>query len=170
MQTAYDFEFNSIDGMSKIKLKDFTDKLIFIVNTASLCSFTKQYTDMQRIWEIYRNRDLIVIAVPSNNFGNQELGNNRDISNLCQAKFGTSFLVTEKLEVVGNNSHPFFTWLRDQLGWFAGPRWNFYKFIIGTDGKPITWFSSLTPPLHNKILSVINLNINKINEQRDKDE
>lgn len=156
---AYDFEFNNIDGKSKIKLKDYNGKLILVVNTASLCGFTKQYADLEAIWQKYKDKGLVLIAVPSNNFGHQEPASNQEIAQFCEVNFNITFLIAEKVDVVGNNSHPFFNWTRQKFGWLSGPKWNFYKYIIGKDGELITWFAAFTSPSSSKITKVIDQNL-----------
>ena len=158
-KNAYDFEFNKIDGSGKIKLADYKNKLILIVNTASLCGFTKQYDQLEQLWQKYKDKGLIILAVPSNNFGNQEPSTNNEIANFCTVNFNISFLITEKVDVIGNDSHPFFNWTREKLGWLSGPKWNFYKYIINQKGEPIAWFSSITSPTSNKIVNIINKNL-----------
>ena len=95
---AYDFNFNDLDG-SAINLSEYKDKVIIVVNVASQCGFTNQYEDMQEIWEKYQSKGVVVLGVPSNDFGNQEPGNNKEIKNFCEAKFGITFPMTEKVKV-----------------------------------------------------------------------
>lgn len=161
-QNAYDFEFTAINGKSKIKLADYKGKLTLIINTASLCRFTKQFAEIEALHQKYKDSGLIIIAVPSNNFGNQEPANNEKIAEFCAINFNNSFMLTTKTDVIGQNCHPFFKWIRESLGWFAGPKWNFYKFLIGTDGQPLEWFSSLTTPVDKKILNIIDKNLLKV--------
>jgi glutathione peroxidase len=163
-KNAYDFEFNKIDGSGKVRLKDYKGKPIIIVNTASLCGFTKQYAELEGLWQKYKDRGLIVIAVPANNFGKQEPGANKEIADFCDVNFNISFLITEKVDVISNNSHPFFNWTREKFGWLSGPKWNFYKYIINKDGEPIAWFSSITSPTSNKLINIINQSLSNANK------
>ena len=126
---AYDFSFNDLDGTA-LRLSDFKDNVIVVVNVASQCGFTKQYKDMQKIWMAYQSKGLIILGVPSNDFGNQEPGNNNEIKNFCEAKFGITFPMTEKVKVKGENAHPFYLWAKKNYGASAIPKWNFYKIII----------------------------------------
>jgi glutathione peroxidase len=151
---AYDFSFNDLDG-SILKLSDFKDKVIIVVNVASQCGFTSQYEDMQKIWEKYQNKQLVVIGVPSNNFGNQEPGGSKEIKTFCEAKFGITFPMTEKVNVKGDNIHPFYSWAKKNHGKNAVPKWNFYKIIIGKDGKIAETFTSMTNPSSKKFIKVI---------------
>ena len=130
---AYDYEFKSIDG-DKIKLSDYKGKVIVVVNVASRCGYTPQYEGLQSLWSNYKNKDLIVLGVPTNNF-RQEPGSNKEIKDFCESNFGITFPMTEKISVIGNNSHPFYKWAKEDYGIGAIPKWNFHKIIIGKEGK-----------------------------------
>ena len=151
--TAYDYEFNSIDG-DLIKLSQYKGKVIVVVNVASRCGYTPQYEDLQTLWSEYKSKDLVVLGVPTNNF-RQEPGSNKEIKNFCETNFGITFPMTEKISVIGNNSHPFYKWARKDYGIGAIPKWNFHKIIIGKDGKVAKTFSSITNPSSKKFLKVI---------------
>jgi glutathione peroxidase len=125
LPTAHGFEFVSIDGQ-RIPLKGFSGKAILVVNTASRCGLTRQYEELQAIWERYRDRGLIVLGVPSNDFGNQELGTATEIRQFCALNFNVSFPMTSKVQVRGERAHPFYVWARQELGSGAKPRWNFH--------------------------------------------
>ena len=152
-QLAYDFQFKSIDGKI-IKLSDFDNKVIMIVNVASRCGFTSQYEDLQKLWENYKKKDLIVIGIPSNNF-KQEPGSNKEIKDFCESNFGISFPLTEKIKVVGSEAHPFFKWAKKNHGLSAVPKWNFHKIIINKQGKVANTFSSITKPYSSKFIKAI---------------
>ena len=152
-QLATDFSFKDTDG-NIINLSDYKNKVILIVNVASRCGFTNQYKDLQSLWTEYKEKDLIVIGVPSNNF-RQEPGSNKEIKNFCQTTFGIDFPITEKIDVIGNNSHPFFVWAKKNYGTGAIPKWNFHKIIVGKNGKIVNTFSSLTNPGSSKFVSSI---------------
>ena len=151
---AYDFNFNDIDG-SQLKLSEYKGKVIIVVNVASQCGFTSQYEDMQKIWEKYQSKGVVVLAVPSNDFGGQEPGSNADIKVFCEAKFGISFPITEKVIVKGSDAHPFYQWAKDNYGNSAVPKWNFHKIIIDKDGKINDTFSSITRPSSKKFIKAI---------------
>jgi len=151
---AYDYSFNDLDG-ENLNLSSFKNKVIVIVNVASECGFTNQYEDMQKIWENYQRKGLVMIGVPSNDFGNQEPGNSKEIKNFCEAKFGITFPMTEKIIVKGKNSHPFYVWAKENHGNSAIPKWNFHKIIIGKNGKVIDTFTSITNPTSKKFIKVI---------------
>ena len=150
---VYDFEFNSIDG-SKIKLNDFKNKVLVIVNVASRCGYTPQYEDLQELWSNYKNKNLVVIGVPTNNF-RQEPGTNKEIKDFCETNFGINFPMTEKIEVIGKNAHPFYKWPKKNHGISAIPKWNFHKIVIGKNGKVVDTFASFTKPNSKKFLNLI---------------
>ena len=120
---AFDFSFKDLDG-SEMKLADFKDKVMVVTNVASYCGFTSQYEDLQEIWEKYQNKGLVVIGVPSNSF-NQEMETNKEIKNFCEAKFGISFPMTEKVKVKGSEAHEFYKWANKNYGKSAIHKWNF---------------------------------------------
>ena len=148
---AYDFEFNSIEG-DKIKLNDYKNKVLIVVNVASRCGYTPQYDGLQKLWSNYKNKDVIVIGVPTNNF-KQEPGNNKEIKDFCEANFGINFPMTEKIDVIGKDAHPFYKWAKKNHGIGAIPKWNFHKIIIGKNGKVVDTFASFTKPTSDKFLN-----------------
>ena len=150
---VYDFEFNGIDG-SKIKLADFKDKVLVVVNVASRCGYTPQYEDLQTLWLNYKSKDLVVIGVPTNNF-KQEPGNNSEIKDFCETNFGINFPMTEKTNVIGKDAHPFYKWAKKNHGIAAIPKWNFHKIVIGKNGKVVDTFASFTKPTSDKFLNLI---------------
>ena len=152
-QLAHNFEFNSIDGQS-INLKDYKEKIIVVVNVASRCGFTKQYNDLQNLWVNYKDKNLVVIGVPTNDF-KQEPGSNEDIKNFCETNFNINFPMTEKINVLGKNAHPFYQWAKSNFGNSAVPKWNFHKIIIGKDGKIIDTFPSITSPSSKRFINFI---------------
>ena len=152
-QLATDFSFNGVEGKT-INLADYKQKVILIVNVASRCGFTNQYEGLQTLWQEYKDKDLIVVGIPSNNF-RQEPGTNKEIKSFCETTFGIDFPITEKLSVVGNDAHPFFIWAKKNYGSGAVPKWNFHKIIIGKSGKVVETFSSITKPTSKKFISAI---------------
>jgi glutathione peroxidase len=149
-QTAYDFIFESLKGEA-MPLADFAGRPLLIVNTASKCGFTPQYRELEAIWRKYQDEGLVVIGVPSNDFANQEPGGAAEIANFCEINFGVDFPLTEKVHVKGASAHPLFQWLAKQGGFLSQPRWNFYKYVIGKDGKLVDWFASTTTPGSTKV-------------------
>ena len=151
---AYDFNFKDLDG-STLNLSEYRGKVIVAINVASQCGFTSQYEDMQQIWEKYQSKGIIILGIPSNDFGQQEPGSNEDIKNFCEAKFGISFPMTEKVSVKGTDAHPFYIWARKNYGISAIPKWNFHKIIIDKNGKIAETFSSITNPSSKKFIKIL---------------
>ena len=149
--SAYDFTFVDIDGKN-FPLLQFKGKPLLIFNSASKCGFTSQYTGIQKIHENYKNKDLIVIGVPSDNF-HQEPGSEKDIKKFCMVNFNITFDLTKKNNVVGSEVHPFFEWLDKNYN--AKPKWNFFKFVINKDGKLENHFSSMVLPSSKKLIKTI---------------
>ncbi len=152
-QLAHEFSFKSIDG-GEINLQNFKENVIVVVNVASRCGFTSQYEDLQNLWSKYRDQNLVVIGVPTNNF-KQEPGSNKDIKDFCETNFNIDFPITEKMNVIGDNAHPFFKWAKENHGKSAIPKWNFHKIIIGKNGKVTDTFASITRPSSKKFISLI---------------
>ena len=149
----FDFKINSITG-NVMDLNDFKGKPVLLVNTASYCGFTKQYDDMQELWDKYRDMGLIVLGVPSNSF-NQEKNNNDDVKEFCKINFNINFPLTEITDVKGNNAHEIYKWAKTNYGKSAVPKWNFYKILINKEGKIEDTYASLTKPTSNKITKKI---------------
>ena len=142
---AYDFEFTSIEG-DKLPLSQYRGKPLLVVNTASFCGYTPQYRDLEAVWRNYRDRGLVVIGVPSNDFGEQEPGSAQEIKRFCEANFDVDFPLTEKQRVVGGDAHPFFRWIAAELGDAGAPRWNFHKYLVAPDGNLAgAWPSRVRP-------------------------
>tara|TARA_B110001452_G_C14987393_1_gene345191 strand:+ start:121 stop:636 length:516 start_codon:yes stop_codon:yes gene_type:complete len=152
-QLAYEFNFKSING-EMIKLSDYKDKVVVLVNVASRCGFTRQYDDLQSLWTNYRDKDLIVIGIPTNDF-KQEPASNADIKDFCEQNFNINFPMTEKINVLGKNAHPFYKWAKENHGKGAVPKWNFHKIIIGKNGKVADTFASITNPSSKKFVNFI---------------
>ena len=149
----FDFKINSITG-EIINLKDYQNKLVLVVNTASYCGFTKQYDDLQLLWEKYRSDGLIVLGVPSNSF-NQEKKADTEVKEFCDVNFNIDFPMTTITEVKGENSHEIFKWAEKNYGKSAIPKWNFHKILINKEGKVEDTYNSFTKPMSKKITSKI---------------
>lgn len=154
VHSAYDFEFTSIDGET-LPLSSFAGKVVMVVNTASFCGFTGQYEGLQTLYDRYKDRGLVILGVPSNDFGQQEPGSTKEIKEFCSTKFNVTFPMTTKYSVVGDEAHPFYKWAADELGGTAKPRWNFHKYLIGPDGKLVDWFSTVTGPGSSRVQASI---------------
>lgn len=151
---SLDLSFQKPDG-SPLKLADFHGKVLLVVNTASKCGFTKQYESLQRLYEAYHDKGLEIIAVPSNDFGNQEPGTDEQIQSFCQINYGVTFPVTHKEKVSGEGAHPFYQHVKKQLGFLAAPKWNFQKILVDRQGNLIDYFLPITSPDNTKIIKAI---------------
>ena len=149
----YDFEIESITGET-IDFNEYKNKVILIVNTASYCGFTKQYTDLQELWDKYRSRGLIVLGVPSNSF-NQEKNKNSEVKEFCKVNFNINFPLSAITEVKGDNAHDLFKWAKNNHGKSAIPKWNFHKILINKEGKVEDTFTSFTNPMSKKLVGKI---------------
>ena len=155
--SAYEHSFKGIDG-NLIMLSEYKEKVIVVVNVASRCGYTPQYNDLQKLWTDYKNKDVVVIGVPTNNF-KQEPGSNKEIKDFCETNFGINFPITAKTNVIGNDAHPFYKWARKNYGIGAIPKWNFHKIIIGKNGNVVETFASFTKPTSNKFMKTIDKEI-----------
>jgi len=156
LNSIYDIKINDISG-EPIELSDFKDKYLLFVNVASKCGFTDQYKDLQELHEKYKD-DLVVVGLPCNQFGNQEPGNEQEISQFCQINYGVTFILTEKIEVKGSNQHPIYKWLTDKnLNGVksSSVRWNFQKYLLDPSGNLIDYWYSITNTLSKKIIKHI---------------
>ncbi len=149
----FDFRIKSITGET-IHLSDYKNKVILIVNTASYCGFTNQYSELQELWDNYRSKGLVVLGVPSNSF-NQEKKTESDVKDFCEVNFNINFPITSITSVKGDDAHDIYKWARDNYGKSAIPKWNFYKILINKNGKIEETYSSLTKPMSNKITKKI---------------
>ncbi len=149
-ESFYDLEIESING-EIIKLKDYRDKVILIVNTASYCGFTKQYEDLQELWDKYKSKGLIVLGVPSDSF-NQEKKTNSEVKEFCEVNFDINFPLTAITEVKGSDAHEIFKWAENNFGKSAIPKWNFHKILINKQGYVEETYASFTKPTSNKII------------------
>ena len=146
----FDLSIKSLEG-TNIELSEYKNNAVLLVNVASNCGFTKQYADLQKLWDTYKDKGLIVIGVPSNQFGSQEPGTNEEIKKFCEVNFNVNFPMTDKVEVKGENAHQIYLWAKENYGKSAVPKWNFHKILINTEGKVQNTYSSLTNPKSNKI-------------------
>lgn len=152
--TAYDFQLETLEG-GALHLRQFAGKPLLVVNTASKCGFTPQYEGLQTVWSDYRERGLVVIGVPSNDFGRQEPGSETEIGAFCTRNYGVTFQMAAKVHVKGPEAHPLFRWFGTQGGMLARPRWNFFKYVVARDGSLAEWFSSVTKPDSQRLRIVL---------------
>ena len=151
-KTFFDFKINSINGDS-INLSKYTGKTILLVNVASNCGFTKQYDDLQKLYDEFKDKGLTIIGVPTNQFGGQEPGTEEEIKKFCETNFNITFPMTSKYDVKGNNAHPIYVWAKDTYGKSTVPKWNFHKILINKDGEIEDTFASFTGPMSKKIIN-----------------
>jgi glutathione peroxidase len=152
-KTIYDFSLQSIDGTA-MPLSAYRGKAILLVNTASQCGFTPQYDGLQKIWQTYRDRGLVVIATPANNFNNQEPGSNEEIKKFCAVNFNVDFPMSAKIDVIGKNADPVYQWVSG-LKRGGKPKWNFYKYLFNRDGVLIDSWSPVTKPDSDDVMRAI---------------
>jgi glutathione peroxidase len=146
--SVYDFEALSIEGKTA-SLATQRGKVLLIVNTASACGFTPQFGGLETLWKTYRDRGLVVLGFPSNEFGSQDPGSNDEIASFCEMNYGVSFPMMEKVEVNGGQAHPLFKWLTKEAPGLLGStgiKWNFTKFLVGKDGKVIKRYAPTDKP------------------------
>lgn len=144
--SAYDYSFKTLHEGSALPLSQFKGKVLLVVNTASKCGFTPQYEGLEKLYETYKDKGLVIVGVPSNDFGEQEPGNAQEIANFCKVNYGVSFPMTEKEVVVGDAAHPFYQWAATTLGFGSAPKWNFHKYLVDRQGKLVDfYFSNVTP-------------------------
>ena len=153
-KSFFDFSIDLIDG-KKIELSKFKGKPILLVNVASNCGFTKQYSNLQELYDVYQSKGLIVLGVPSNQFGGQEPENEEVIKDFCETNFNISFPMTSKYDVKGKEAHPIYIWAKETYGNSAVPKWNFHKILINSEGKVQDTYASFTNPMSDKIVSEI---------------
>ncbi len=149
--TAYDFSFRSIDG-TPLPLEAYRGKPVLVVNTASECGFTPQYKELEALWRRYRARGLVVLGVPSNDFGGQEPGSAAEIKSFCELNYAVDFPLAGKEKVIGAEAHPFYRWVASELGEDAAPRWNFHKYLVGPSGELAGMWPSRVSPTAPEIL------------------
>jgi glutathione peroxidase len=152
--STYQHIFSSIDGIP-LPLAAYQGKVLLLVNTASQCGFTRQYAGLQKLYETHADRGLVVIGLPCNDFGKQEPACTADIQQFTQTRFNITFPLSDKITTKGVGAHPFFAQVKKEFGFFALPHWNFYKYIIGRDGKIITWYTPLTHPSSRKLIRAV---------------
>lgn len=155
MTTAHDFAFTSIDG-AELPLASFRGKAVLVVNTASACGLTPQYEGLQKLYSDHREEGLVVLGVPCNQFMGQEPGTEAEIKSFCETRFSVDFPLTSKVEVKGDNAHPFYAWAHEVLGESAVPIWNFHKILIGRNGEAVRAFDPRTTPDAPELAQAVN--------------
>ena len=149
--TAYDYAFKTLLKHEDLPLSQFKGKVILIVNTASECGFTPQYEGLQKLYDTYKDKGLVIVGVPSNDFGKQEPGDEEAIGAFCKLNYGVTFPMATKQVVTGDNAHPFYIWAKKTLGFGTAPKWNFHKYLIDKNGKLVDYFNSTTSPMSGSV-------------------
>ena len=151
-KTLFNFKINSING-EEINLSKFKGQTFLLVNVASNCGFTKQYSGLQKLYENYKEKGLVVVGIPSNQFGGQEPGENSEIKDFCETNFNITFPMTSKYDVKGDNAHPIYLWAKETYGNSTIPKWNFHKILINKNGNVEDTYASFTSPMSKKIIN-----------------
>lgn len=154
-QNVYNFSFLTLMGEEPMPLSNYSGKVLLIVNTASKCGFTGQYEGLEKLYATYKDKGLVVIGVPSNDFGAQEPGSSKEIANFCKLNYGVSFPMTSKEVVSGSNAHPFYKYARETLGFGTAPKWNFHKYLVNRKGSLVDYFNSTTSPDSTRLVNAI---------------
>lgn len=150
--SIHEFTLNRIDGEAS-PLADYEGKVVLIVNVASKCGYTPQYSLLQELYDTYSDKGLVILGFPANNFGSQEPGTNEDIASFCQKNYGVSFPMYEKISVKGDDQHPLYTYLSETTG--TQPKWNFHKYLVDKKGVVQASYTSGDSPTGNKIVQAI---------------
>ena len=150
----FELSIKNLDG-KELNFSQFKGKTILLVNVASKCGFTSQYTGLQQLYETYRDKGFVVIGFPSNQFGGQEPGTNSEIKDFCETNFNIDFPITDKIAVKGLDANEVYKWAKNNFGSSAVPKWNFHKILINSDGKVEDTYGSFVKPMSKKIVKKI---------------
>ena len=159
MANAHDFSFKDHLGKD-IPLADYKGNVVLIVNTASECGLKAQYLGLQKLYDQFRKKGLEVLAVPCNDFGNQEPGSDLEVRKNILSNYPVNYTITAKERVKGDIAHPFYKWARTQTRFWGKPKWNFHKYLIDKDGNIVDWFASSTSPVSVKVVNAIRKALN----------
>ncbi|WP_420339463.1 glutathione peroxidase [Roseibium sp.] len=159
--SAHDFSFELANGLS-LPMKEYEGKVVLVVNTATACGFSGQLSGLQELHERYADQGLVVLGVPSNDFGGQEPRKDGEIAAYCEAKYGATFQMTAKTSVRGDTAHPFYQWAVEELGSLARPNWNFHKYLVGPDGSLVSWFGTPAKPTSKAVVAEIEKHLDQL--------
>jgi glutathione peroxidase len=159
-QNLHDFSLQGMDGKS-MPLKQYEGKVVLLVNTASECGFTPQYEGLEKLWEAYKDKGLVVVGVPSNDFGGQEPGKASEIATFCKVNYGVTFPLSDKTVVSGQGEAEVYKWAADKAGMLGTPKWNFHKYLFSKSGEFVDWFSTPTEPMSAKITAAVETELSK---------
>lgn len=160
-KTAHDFEFKHIEEGKKIDLSDYKGKVLLVVNTACMCGFTPQFSGLEKLYQQYKDKGLVIVGIPSNDFGGQELDSEEEVEAYTQKNFSLTFPLSRITKVSGEEAHPFFKWAGEKAGFVGKPKWNFHKYLISKNGEFIDWFASITAPSSDKLTAAIEKELQK---------
>jgi glutathione peroxidase len=155
---VHEYTFNSLNG-ANLRLDRWTGQPLLLVNTASECGYTPQYSKLQSLWTEYQRSGLIIIGIPCNEFGDQEPGTDEDIETFCTERYGVTFPMTTRQSIIGPSPHPLFIAMREEFTSEILPKWNFFKYLFGRDGNLITHFPSKTEPDEPSFRHVVEQNL-----------
>lgn len=161
LESVYGYSFPALSAGKTIALSDYKGSVILVVNTASQCGFTGQYKGLQKLYDTYKDDGLVIIGVPSNDFGGQEPGSSEEIAAFCEANYGVSFPMAAKQIVSGDDAHPFYVHAREKVGFLGAPKWNFHKYLISRNGEVVDYFNSTTAPDASSLRDAITAEIEK---------
>jgi glutathione peroxidase len=153
-ESLHDFTLTGLDG-KLMPMEQFKGKAVLVVNTASECGYTPQYEGLEKLWTTYRAKGLVIVGVPSNDFGAQEPGSAEEIATFCKINYGVTFPLADKSVVKGADAIPLYKWAGEKAGMVGRPKWNFHKYLFGKDGRFIDWFSTATTPTGPKITKAV---------------
>ena len=153
--TLFDFTLIGNDG-KPMPLAQYKGKVVLLVNTASECGFTPQFDGLEKLWEAEKDAGLVILGVPSNDFGGQSPGSNAEFASFCKLNYGVTFPLADKAIVSGDDAIALYKWAGEEAGFLGRPKWNFHKYLFGKDGKFIDWFSSRTGPTSRTITQAVN--------------
>jgi glutathione peroxidase len=159
-QNLHDFALQGMDG-KPMPLKQYEGKVVLLVNTASECGFTPQYEGLEKLWEAYKGKGLVVVGVPSNDFGGQEPGKAAEIATFCKVNYGVTFPLSDKTVVSGQGEAAVYKWAAEKAGMLGTPKWNFHKYLFSKTGEFVDWFSTPTEPMSAKIISAVEAELAK---------
>jgi len=157
---AHSFSFKMMDD-KELKLSEYKDKVVLVVNTASQCGLTGQYTDLQSLHQNFGDKGLVVLGVPSPDFGGQEFATNEAVCEFTESKYNVTFPLTQINHVKGDAAHPFYKWANKKAGFLGSPKWNFHKYLIAKDGSFVDHFASTTKPASTKVIAAIEKELGK---------
>jgi len=161
LANAYDFSFTKLSGKEPLPFSQFKGNVVLVVNTASKCGYTGQYDGLEKLYKKYKDQGLVVLGVPSNDFGGQEPGSNDDIAKFCKLNYGVSFPMAGKEVVQGDKAHPFYQWAKKSLGDASAPKWNFSKYLVNRKGELVTFLESGAKPEGEKVMKAVEAELAK---------